>query len=136
MKLIEFTRPTLADSYPGKEDRFTSEFSTWLWNDHPLTRLTITHIENEKEPLGGESKQSFMRRLSKARAKGVVPGWWDFIWHWAGKTYYIELKVGKGSLSDEQKKVRDALSLQCPDLVWVVLYNMSQAKEFVCGVLG
>jgi len=128
-------RPDQASAYIGSEDRFSAEFSQLLWNEYPQTRNTITHIENEKEPLQGESRQSYMRRLTKAKAKGVVPGWWDYIWHWGGKTYYIELKVGKGALSDEQKKVRAALSLQCPDLRWIVLYNMEQVRGFIAQAM-
>lgn len=103
------TKTGIYQPWTGTEDTFSAAFSLWLWNERPQTRRTIWHVENEAEKLKGESHASHMRRLSKSRAKGSVPGVWDYTWIWDGHVYIIELKVGKGVLSDEQKEVRDAL---------------------------
>lgn len=117
--------------YPGSEDKFSAELSQWLWNCCPATRRTFFHIENEKEKLAGESHTSYMRRLSKAKAKGVVPGVWDYLWFWKGRVYIIELKVGRGTLSDEQKKFREAISGQFPEATFEVFWSLDAAKDWV-----
>lgn len=117
--------------FVGSEDRFSAEFSQWAWNYHPETRYTLFHVENEKEKLNGESAASFVRRLSKAKAKGVVPGVWDYFWFWKGKVYVIELKVGRGVLSDDQKKFRDAILKQFPEAEFCVFWSLDEVKEWV-----
>ncbi len=121
--------------FDGSEDRFSAEFWSWIWNYCPQTRRTIFHVENEKEKLQGESEKSYLRRMSKAKAKGVVPGVWDYFWFWKGKVYVIELKVGRGTLSDDQKKVRDAILVQFPDAIFMTFWSLEAVKEWVRGLL-
>lgn len=117
------------------ENRFASEFWTWIWNEFPETRLTMFHVENEKEKLIGESHKNYMRRLSTAKAVGVVPGVWDYFWFWKGKVYAIELKVGKNTLSLEQKKFREAVLKQFPEAIFMEFRSLEAIKEWVTGVV-
>lgn len=119
------------EKYIGSEDRFSAEFSQWVWNTYPETRYTLFHVENEKEKLNGESAQSFMRRVSKSKAKGVVPGVWDYFWFWKGKVYVLELKVGAGRLSEDQKKFRDAVLKQFPEAEFYVFWSLDEVKEWL-----
>lgn len=98
---------TLHEPWTGSEATLGAAFFTWMWNEHKETRGTIFHVPNELERLKGESHSSHMRRISTLKSQGVLPGVWDYHWYWRGKVWWIELKVGKGTLSDEQKKVRD-----------------------------
>lgn len=93
------------------EEVLQSKFWQWTWNELPETRRLIFHVPNELEKLKGESEQSHMRRLLKARSMGVVPGVWDNVFLWKGNMHIIEAKIGKNDLSKNQILVGDAQAM-------------------------
>jgi len=78
----------------------------WLlaWNKYPETRYCLFHVPNELRPYKGESKLAHVIRIQQARGVGLLAGVLDFIFHWNNRMYILDIKVGKDSLSDAQKK--------------------------------
>lgn len=84
----------------------------WAWNTYPQTRRLLLHIPNELDRLPGESRQNHIRRLTQAKAKGVVPGAPDLIFLWDGVLYAFELKTPIGSVSAAQTTLHSAWQAQ------------------------
>jgi hypothetical protein len=87
------------------EDQMLAYAFQWAWNNYPQTRRLLFHVPNELDRLPGESKQSHLRRLSQAKAKGVVAGIQDFLFLWRGRLYAFEFKLPAGTVSDAQAEV-------------------------------
>jgi hypothetical protein len=90
------------------EDQFLAACFAWAWNTFPQTRRLLFHVPNELKRLPGESQGSHVRRLSEAKAKGVVPGEPDLVLVWCRRVYGFELKMPNGTVSDDQALVHFA----------------------------
>jgi hypothetical protein len=82
----------------------------WAYNYYPQTRKKLWHVTNETKPYPGEGKADFQKRISQAKAAGLVPGVSDLHFQWKGTLHVFELKVAYNKLSDDQKKFRDAIT--------------------------
>lgn len=87
------------------EDQMLAYAFQWAWNNHPATRRLLFHVPNELDRLPGETKSNHLRRLSQAKAKGVVPGIQDFLFLWKGRLHAFEFKLPTGTVSDSQAEV-------------------------------
>lgn len=94
------------------EDQILASAFTWAWNNYPQTRRALFHVPNELDRLPGETKQNHIRRLTQAKAKGVVPGIPDVILIWKGRAYAWEFKTPIGRVSPAQEDVHAAWQLQ------------------------
>lgn len=88
---------------PQIEDLILAEAWQWAWNTYPVTRRCLFHVPNELDRLPGETKQNHIRRLTQAKAKGVVPGVPDLLFVWRGRVYAWEFKTPTGTASNAQK---------------------------------
>lgn len=71
------------------EDALLAACFQWHWNTFPELRGLLFHVPNEL-PIAGE--KGAMHR-NKMKAKGVVKGVSDFIYHYEGQAYRIEVKL-------------------------------------------
>ena len=69
----------------------------YFWNNFPETRYMLFHVPN-----GGKRN---IREAMSLKSSGVIAGISDFIFIWNKRVYGIEIKIEKGVLSSEQKKV-------------------------------
>jgi hypothetical protein len=106
MKKLKITKEVGRDmlSTDISEDKLQSDCHLWLYNNFPQFRGCAWHVANE-------------RNTSKAagailKSKGVVAGVPDYVFNFANKTYYFELKTSVGTLSPAQKEVHAALRKQ------------------------
>lgn len=86
------------------EDTLLSKCHIFLWNNYPHLRYATWHIANER--------QTTARNGAVLKAKGVLSGVPDYVINYKGKTLYIEFKSEKGTVSENQKKVHEALRKQ------------------------
>lgn len=80
------------------EEQLQAKCVQWFWNNYPQERLMWHHNNNNS-----------LNRIAGAKAKalGVVKGVWDIEWLTpAGVTIWIELKVNRNTLTDEQFEFR------------------------------
>ena len=98
-------QPTTGQS----ELQLQSDCFQWAWNTYPETRRCLWHVTNEMKPHPNESKKNFQRRISQAKAAGLVPGVSDLHFLWNGKLYVFELKVKRNGLTEDQKVFRDVV---------------------------
>jgi hypothetical protein len=94
------------------EDRLLASCFQWAWNTYPTTRRLLYHVPNELDRLPRESASNHIRRLSQAKAKGVVPGIPDLVLIWNGRIWAWELKTATGTVSPAQREVHAAWSAQ------------------------
>lgn len=83
------------------EDLILSQCHTWLWNTYPELRYKCWHVANERTCSAKEG--------AILKAKGVVSGVPDYVINHKCRSYYIEFKTDTGKLSDNQKKIINAL---------------------------
>ena len=95
------------------EDKLQADAFQWFYNSFPNLRRLLYHVPN------GEKRDPITANLLKA--KGVVPGIPDLVFHYRRRTYFIELKKpdGTGRLSEAQKKVHKILDLH-GFIVWTI----------------
>lgn len=74
----------------------------WFWNTFPEERRMLYAINNNLTP--GLNKHQQLREGAKNKAKGVVAGVLDLCYLcFDGRVCYLDAKVGRDKLSDEQK---------------------------------
>lgn len=116
------------------EDNLAAQFFLWAWNTYPALHRKWFHVPNEQERLPGESVRSHMRRITTLKAKGMVPGVWDYICLTDdGKYSLLELKVGGNDLSKLQEKFRDAVRYKHALVAWT-LEEAQEAFKIIFGV--
>lgn len=95
------------------EDKLQADCFQWFHNTYKHLRGLLYHVPN------GEKRDPITANLLKA--KGVVAGIPDLVFHYRARTYFIELKRpdGKGVLSAAQKNIHKVLDQQ-RFIVWVV----------------
>lgn len=88
------------------EDKLQADCFQWFHNTLPHLRGLLYHVPN------GEKRDPITANLLKA--KGVVAGVPDLVFHYRGRTYFFELKRpdGSGVLSEAQKKIHKQLDSQ------------------------
>lgn len=94
------------------EDRLLSACFQWAWNTYPATRRLLYHVPNELDRLPKESASNHIRRLSQAKAKGVVPGIPDLVFIWNARIWAWELKTATGTVSPAQREVHTVWAAQ------------------------
>lgn len=94
------------------EGRLQAECFQWFNNTFPNLRGLLYHVPN------GEKRDPVTANLLKA--KGVVAGIPDLVFHYRAKTYFLEVKKpdGKGALSKEQKFIHKQLDTQ-RFIIWI-----------------
>lgn len=95
------------------EGKLQADCFQWFNNTFPHLRGLLYHVPN------GEKRDAVTANLLKA--KGVVAGVPDLVFHYRAKTYFLELKKpnGEGRLSDAQKKIHKQLDAQ-RFIVWLI----------------
>jgi len=96
----------------GTEDQLLSACFQWAWNTYPATRRLLYHVPNELDRVPGESASNHIRRLSQAKAKGVVPGIPDLVLIWNARIWAWELKTATGTVSSTQREVHTIWAAQ------------------------
>lgn len=114
-------------------DRVQQECWMYLWNTYSQTRRTLWHTPNEQRPIKGESHTSFMRRISQAKAAGVLEGVWDLVWYWKGTLHIFDVKLDGDYIKPAQKQFRDAIVAQGG--AWYEINNVDQFKKIVDGII-
>lgn len=82
-------------------DRLQQECFNYLWNTYPQTRKLCFHPMNEIKPYPGESKESHIKRIMRAKSIGVVKGVLDLIFYWR-VLHVFDIKMPGDSLSPDQ----------------------------------
>lgn len=82
-------------------EQLIAECTQWFWNEFPEERRCLFAINNNVS--AGLSKHQQMIEGNKNKAKGVVPGIFDLCYILPQKVIYMDGKIGKDVLSDEQK---------------------------------
>lgn len=79
------------------ESKFQQDCFVWFWNTFPELRRTLFHVPN-----GG-----YRGRVAgnKMKSIGVVAGIPDFIFVFAGRVYFFELKTDDGVIAGKQKEI-------------------------------
>lgn len=78
--------------------------------------------------LAGDPQQRG-RQMNKLKATGLKVGAPDLVICWNGRFIGIELKVGKGALSDNQWKVSDRITLAGG--LWSVCRSLGDVEAFL-----
>jgi hypothetical protein len=109
------------------EGKLQADCFQWFNNSFPQLRGLLYHVPN------GEKRDPVTANLLKA--KGVVAGIPDLVFHYRAKTYFIELKKpdGSGSLSKAQKNIHQQLDTQ-RFIVWV-LNDLDSFKHIIESIL-
>jgi hypothetical protein len=95
------------------EGKLQAECYQWFNNTFPHLRGLLYHVPN------GEKREPITANLLKA--KGVVAGIPDLVFHYRSRTYFLELKKpdGTGVLSKAQKNIHKQLDTQ-RFIVWIL----------------
>jgi len=91
-----------------------SQCHTYLWNEHPQTRL-MAHANFNGLPLVLEKMLPLnlkLRIMATLKAVGLVKGILDYELFFAGRLYMFDFKVGTDRLSKDQLAVGAALVAQ------------------------
>ena len=91
-----------------EEARLQAECYQWAWNERPITRKILFHVENERT---GSNKIDGARR----KAMGLVAGVADLILFIARGTWHglcIEMKTPDGYQRPEQKEWQSLVEAQ------------------------
>jgi hypothetical protein len=86
------------------EDLILAAFTLWAWNAFPAARRAWWHVPNELPRVYGEKASGHTRRVTQAKAKGVVKGVVDIHGLFGGQAWVIEQKVEGGEVSEDQEK--------------------------------
>lgn len=108
------------------EDKLQSECFQWMWNTYPNLRRSFWHVPN------GGSRDA--REGLKMKACGVIPGVHDLHFLHQGKFYTFELKVGRNTLSDDQKKF--ASKVEENGGHWFEIRDLESFKEKVIEIIS
>lgn len=100
----------------------------WYWNKYRFTswkRMLHCNNNNSHNTIAGNI----------AKAMGVVAGVSDLeLIMFGGRTLYIELKVGKGIQSEEQKEFEAAVRERGHD--YIILKTLDDFKAIIEGAIG
>ncbi len=109
------------------EGRFQADCFQWFHNSYSHLRGLLYHVPN------GEKRDPVTANLLKA--KGVVAGVPDLVFHFRKRTYFFELKKpdGSGKVSEAQKKIHNQLDAQ-GFIVWIV-DNIEDFKYLVKSIV-
>lgn len=120
---------TTKDNKDSKETegKLQADCFQWFNNTFPNLRGLLYHVPN------GENRDPITANLLKA--KGVVAGIPDLVFHYRAKTYFFELKKpnGTGRLSDAQNKIIEQLDTQ-RFIVWL-LNDLETFKHLIESIL-
>lgn len=110
------------------EDRLQADCYQWFHNHYPHLRGLLYHVPN------GEKREKITAALLKA--KGVVAGIPDLVFHFNGLTYFFELKKpdGYGVLSSSQEHVHKQLKLQ--GFFVCVIEDFKRFQSFIKCIVG
>jgi len=90
-----------------------SQCHTYLWNEHPQTRL-MAHANFNGLPLVLEKMLPLnlkLRIMATLKAVGLVKGVLDYEWYNNGRLFAFDFKVGNDRLSKEQLEYIRVLTL-------------------------
>jgi hypothetical protein len=107
------------------EDSLQAKCHIWLWNTYPKLRFCAWHVANERKVSPREG--------AILKAKGVVAGVPDYVFNYAGKVYYFELKTTIGVISPAQKMVHEALRAQ--DFEVFIIRNFETFKNIIKSIV-
>lgn len=95
------------------EGKLQADCYLWFHDTYTWLRGLLYHVPN-----GGKRDK---REAAIMKAKGVVAGIPDLVFHYKARTYFFELKDpnGKGKVSDAQTRIHAALEAQAFE-VWVI----------------
>jgi len=101
-----FKRKNEENAAKISEDKLQADCFQWFHNTYTHLRGLLYHVPN------GEKRDKITANLLKA--KGVVAGIPDLVFHYRARTYFFELKRpdGKGVLSKAQKDIHRQLDNQ------------------------
>ena len=107
------------------EDQLQSQCFLWACNERPITRLLLFHVPN--------GKKRTRREAATLKAMGVVRGVSDFIFYWAGRAHFIEMKTEHGTQSTYQKAFQKAVIAQggC----YVIAKSLSEFQTIIDSIL-
>jgi len=110
------------------EGKLQADCYQWFNNIFPNLRGLLYHVPN------GEKRDPVTANLLKA--KGVVAGIPDLVFHYRAKTYFFELKKpdGTGTLSKDQKKIHEQLDTQ-RFIVWL-LNDLETFKYLIESIIA
>ncbi len=110
------------------EGKLQADCYQWFNNTFANLRGLLYHVPN------GEKRDPVTANLLKA--KGVVAGIPDLVFHYRAKTYFFELKKpdGTGQLSEDQKKIHKQLDNQ-RFIVWV-LNDLETFKYLIQSIIS
>lgn len=95
------TKPAKQPTTKPSEAQLQAQLWKIAWNEFPKSRRHIWAIPN------GAKRSQYERTVSKAT--GTLAGVWDLHCFYQGKFYIFELKVGKNTLSAEQRQYGEAM---------------------------
>ena len=108
------------------EERLQADCYQWFHNTYPALRGLLWHVPN-----GGQRTAS---EANKFKAIGLVPGVADLHFFYAGKMYFIELKIDAGRLSENQVKWIEAISANGG--VVVVIRDLETFQNYINSLLN
>lgn len=76
----------------------------WYWNKYKDKRLR--RIKNELDNHPRKTQKDFWAQIAENKASGIIAGTPDFMFL-SSPMIWIEMKIDKGVLSDDQKEFRD-----------------------------
>lgn len=76
----------------------------WAYGTYPQLRKLFWHTPNELPRRPKESDRAYVIRLNQRKAIGVVPGVLDLVFYFRCRLYVFDFKVGKDTLSSDQKE--------------------------------
>jgi hypothetical protein len=109
----------------NNEEQLQAHCFQWFWNEYPEERQMLFHPwQKSKDRAEG----------ARAKAFGVVAGISDLILILpAGKVVFVELKYGKGTMSDHQ--VRFSVKVQARGHQHYVIYTFDGFKNLIKKLL-
>ena len=93
-------------------EQLIAKCTQWFWNTYPEERRMLFAVNNNiSESLLVYVPDAVRQRIAeregnKNKAKGVVPGVFDLIYIMPQQVIVMDAKVGKDTLSEEQKDFR------------------------------
>lgn len=116
------------DNLNHTEGKLQADCFQWFHNSFKHLRGLLYHVPN------GEKRDPITANLLKA--KGVVAGIPDLVFHFRARTYFFELKRpdGKGRLSEDQKKIHKQLDTQ-RFIVWLI-EDLESFKYLVQNIIN
>lgn len=107
------------------EEQMQAECILWFWNTYPeQRRMLYANNNNSHNRIAG----------NKARSVGVTAGVSDLTFIASGMVFFIEMKLPKGTQSNEQidfeAKVLDR------GHPYVIIRSVENFKSFICNLIG